>query len=56
MPVPVVIYYSHFAMNHYLGRYYILRHVYHKKNLNDMYSRTCLFHEFHCYIPNVNNR
>ena len=51
-----IIYYSHLARDHYLGQYYILRHVYHTKTKNGMYSRTCLFPECHCYIPNVNNR
>ena len=32
------------------------RHGYHTKTKNGMYSRTCLFPEFHCYIPNMNNR
>ena len=35
--------YSHFARDHNLGRNYILRHVYHTKAKNSMYSRTCLF-------------
>ena len=48
--------YSHFTRDHYLGRYYILRHVYHTNTKNSVYSRTCLFLELHCYIPNVNNR
>ena len=52
----IKVYYAHFAWDHYLVRYYILRHVYHTKTKNSMYSRTCLFPKFHCYIPNVNNR
>ena len=31
-------------------------HILHTKTKNSMYSRTCLFPEFHCYIPNMNNR
>ena len=51
-----IIYYSKFARDHYLGQYYIFRHGYHTKTKIGMYSRTYLFTEFHCCIPNVNNR
>ena len=51
-----VIYYSKFAKDHYLGLHYISRHGYHAKSKYGMYSRTCLFHEFQCCIPNLNNR
>ena len=51
-----LIHYSKFATDHYLRQYYIFRHGYHTKTKNGMYSRTCLFPEFHCCLPNVNNR
>ena len=50
------VYYSIFAKDHYLGLHYISRHGYHAKTKHGMYSRTCLFHEFQCCIPNLNNR
>ena len=50
------IYYSKFAKDHYLGLHYISRHGYHAKTKHGMYSRTCLFHECQCCIPNLNNR
>ena len=52
----VDIYYSKFAKDHYLGLHYMSRHGYHAKTKHGMYSRTCLFHECQCCIPNLNNR
>ena len=49
------IYYSKFAKDHCLGWHYISRHGYHAKTKHGMYSRTCLFHECQCCIPNLNN-
>ena len=54
--VCVCVYYSHLARDHYLGQYCILQHAYHTKTKNGMYLSTCLFPEYYCYIPNVNNR
>ena len=51
-----LIYYSKFDRDHYLGWYYIFWRGYHTKTKNGMYSTTCLFLEFHCSIPNVNDR
>ena len=54
--VSIYTYYSKFAKDHYLGLHYISRHGYHAKTKHGLYSRTCLFHEFQCCIPNLNNR
>ena len=53
--VTSIIYYSKFAKDHCLGWHYISRQGYHAKTKHGMYSRTCLFPEFHCFIPNLNN-
>ena len=49
------LYYSKFAKDHSLGWHYISRLEYHAKTKHGMYSRTCLFPEFHCCIEYLNN-
>ena len=44
------IYYSNIAKDHSLGWHFIYRLEYHAKTKHGMYSRTCLFPEFHCCI------
>ena len=44
--VYIIYIYIH-SIKNLLGRYYIFRNWYHTKTENGMYSRTCLFPEFH---------